>query len=320
MTLPNQPKRMPTLNGKILAVYPGQGSQYTGMCRSLLGEFPYVREMFEQVEELFGMRIRHLCLAANRKELMQTMNTQPCLFAVSMAYQTVLQKEAGFRADLYAGHSLGEYSALTASGKLQLETACRLVKLRGQVMQTLVGKGEMLAVIGGNLATVERCLREVEENSGEIVDLANYNSPKQLVVSGTALGIRTVEERFNELDIKCIRVPVSAPFHSRLMSEVERELQEVIMATDFIDNDNLVIANYRGEIARYEADFLVKQISSPVHWIKTIDSASDYGCNICVEVGPKRILTSLLRSFPAWQDKKSYPLENSLREFLKILS
>lgn len=308
------------MNSKILAVYPGQGSQYTGMCRSLLGDFPYIKEMFEQVEELFGMRIRHLCLAANRKELMQTMNTQPCLFAVSMAYQTVLQKEAGFHADLYAGHSLGEYSALTASGKLQLETACRLVKLRGQVMQALVGKGEMLAVIAGNLATVERCLKEVEDRSGEIVDLANYNSPKQLVVSGTALGIRAVEEQLNELDIKCIRVPVSAPFHSRLMSDAEQELQEVIMTTEFVDNDNLVIANYLGEIVPYEANFLVKQISSPVHWIKTIASAIAYGCNICVEVGPKRILTSLLRSFPAWQEKKSYPLENSLREFLKILS
>lgn len=307
------------MNSKILAVYPGQGSQYTGMCRSLLGDFPYIKEVFEQVEELFGMRIRHLCLAANRKELMQTMNTQPCLFAVSMAYQTVLQREAGFRADLYAGHSLGEYSALTASGKLQLETACQLVKLRGQVMQALVGKGEMLAVVAGNLATIERCLREVEDSSGEIVDLANYNSPKQLVVSGTALGIRAVEEQLNELGIKCIRVPVSAPFHSRLMSDAEQELREVIMATEFIDNDNLVIANYRGEIVPYEADFLVKQISSPVHWIKTIDSAIDYGCDICVEVGPKRILTSLLRSFPAWQDRKSYPLENSLREFLKIL-
>ena len=195
----------------------------------MLVDFPYVREMFEQVEELFGMRIRHLCLAANRKELMQTMNTQPCLFAVSMAYQTVLQKEAGFEADLYAGHSLGEYSALTASGKLPLDTACRLVKLRGQVMQALVGKGEMLAVIAGNLATVERCLKEIENSSGEIIDLANYNSPKQLVISGTALGIRAVEEQLNELAIKCIRVPVLPPTCLRnLRYFAERKAYEAV--------------------------------------------------------------------------------------------
>lgn len=310
---------MTTHAPRMLAMYPGQGSQYTGMGRSLLIDFPYTKQIFEQMEDLMGMQIRHLCLTADREELMQTMHTQPCLFAVSLAYQAVLQEEVGFSPDLYAGHSLGEFSALTASGILPLETACRLVRMRGQVMQGLVGKGGMLAVIGADLPKLADIVQQTSKVSGEIIDLANFNSPRQVVISGSAQGIQIIEQRLTQAEIRWVKVPVSAPFHSRLMREAEAELEELILAADFKENSDVVISNYKGEICPYQPIFLVKQISNPVQWVKTIEVATGYGCEICVEVGARKVLTTLLRNFPDWRGK-SYPLDGNLKEFLQLLA
>ena len=304
--------------GTVLAMYPGQGAQYTGMCRRLLADFPYTTQTFEQIEDLMQMRIRHMCLVGDREQLMQTVNTQPCLFAVSMAYHAVLQREANFRPTLHAGHSLGEFSALAASGKLTLETASRLVRVRGQVMQELVGKGEMLAVLGAKLDKVAAVVQRVGEETGEIVDIANHNSPQQVVIAGTVAAIRAVDEQLQAEGIKRIKVPVSAPFHSRLMRPAEQRLQKLIMDAEFIDNDSVVISNYRGEIIPYQPEFLVKQISNPVRWVASIEAAIAFGCNICVEVGSGRVLSGLLRRFPSWNGK-CYPLEGDLRTFLQAI-
>ena len=309
----------PERNSKVLAVYPGQGSQYTGMCRRLLTDFPYTAQTFEHIEDLLNMRLRHMCLAGDREELMQTVNTQPCLFAASMAYQAVLQKEAGFQAALYAGHSLGEFSALAASGKLSLATAARLVRKRGQIMQELVGKGEMLAILGVPLETVAALVQDVGTKTGEIVDIANHNSPQQVVIAGTVAGIRACNAWLQEEGSKRIKVPVSAPFHSRLMQSAEQRLQKLIMAAEFIANDNVVISNYRGNIVPYQPDFLVKQVSNPVRWVTSMETAIAFGCQVCVEVGSGRVLSGLLRRFPAWQGT-CYPLEDKLQEFLAIVS
>ena len=304
---------------KVLAMYPGQGSQYTGMCRRLLTDFPYTAQTFEQIEDLMSMRLRHMCLAGAREELMQTVNTQPCLFAASMAYQAVLEKEAGFRADLYAGHSLGEFSALAASGKLALETAARLVRVRGQIMQELVGKGEMLAVLGVSLETVAAIVQGVEAETGEIVDVANHNSPQQVVIAGTMAAISACDAQLQAEGIKRIKVPVSAPFHSRLMQSAAQRLQKLIMDAEFITNDSVVISNYRGKIIPYQPDFLVKQISNPVRWVTSMEAAFAFGCQVCVEVGPGRVLSGLLRRFPAWKGT-CYSLEDKLQEFLPTIS
>ena len=304
--------------GTVLAMYPGQGAQYTGMCRRLLADFPYTAQTFEQIEDLMQLRLRHMCLAGDRQQLMQTVNTQPCLFAASMAYHAVLQREANFRPALHAGHSLGEFSALVASGKLSLETASRLVRVRGQVMQKLVGKGEMLAVLGAQLETVAAMVQRVGVATGEIVDIANHNSPQQVVIAGTVAAIQAAAEQLQAEGIKSIKVPVSAPFHSRLLRPAEQQLQKLIMDAEFIDNDRVVISNYRGEIIPYQPEFLVKQISSPVRWVASIEAALAFGCNICVEVGSGRVLSGLLRRFPAWHGK-CYPLEDDLRTFLQAV-
>ena len=310
---------MKTNHGTVLAMYPGQGAQYTGMCRRLLADFPYTAQTFEQIEDLMQMRIRHMCLVGDRKQLMQTINTQPCLFAASMAYHTVLQREANFRPALHAGHSLGEFSALAASGKLSLATASRLVKVRGQVMQELVGKGEMLAVLGAKLETVAAVVQRVATATGEIVDIANHNSPQQVVIAGTTAAILALNEQLRAENIKHLKVPVSAPFHSRLMRPAEQRMEKLIMAAEFIDTDSIVISNYRGEIIPYQPNFLVKQISNPVRWVASMEAAIAFGCDICVEVGSGRILSGLLRRFPSWNGK-CYPLEDDLRTFLQAIS
>ena len=308
-----------TSRGTVLAMYPGQGAQYTGMCRRLLADFPYAAQTFEQIEDLIQMRIRHMCLVGDREQLMQTVNTQPCLFAASMAYHAVLQREANFYPALHAGHSLGEFSALAASGKLSLATASRLVKVRGQVMQELVGKGEMLAVLGVELETVAALVQRVIAATGEIVDIANHNSPQQVVIAGTAAAILAINEQLRAENIKHLKVPVSAPFHSRLMRPAEQRMEKLIMAAEFIDTDSIVISNYRGEIIPYQPNFLVKQISSPVRWVASLEAAIAFGCDICVEVGSGRILSGLLRRFPSWSGK-CYPLEDDLRTFLQAIS
>lgn len=308
----------PDSRATVLAMYPGQGAQYTGMCRRLLADFPYTSQTFEQIEDLMQMRIRHMCLAGDREQLMQTVNTQPCLFAASMAYHAVLQREANFQPDLHAGHSLGEFSALAASGKLSLETASRLVRVRGQVMQKLVGKGEMLAVLGAKLEAVAAVVQRVGEATGEIVDIANHNSPQQVVIAGTFAAMQAVDVQLQAEGIKRIKVPVSAPFHSRLMRPAEQQMEKLIMAAEFIDNDSVVISNYRGEVVPYQLEFLVKQISSPVRWAASIEAAIAVGCDICVEVGSGRVLSGLLRRFPAWAGK-CYTLEDDLHTFLQVV-
>lgn len=307
----------PDSGGKVLAMYPGQGSQYTGMCRAVLANFPYSAEVFEQIEDLIGMRIKRMCLEGDRQELLQTVNTQPCLFAASMVYHRVLQQETGFRPSLHAGHSLGEFSALAASGKLSLDNASRLVRVRGQAMQELVGKGEMLAVLGAELATVEAVLQRVRADRGEVADIANHNSPQQVVIAGSVNAVRAVDEQLQAEGIKHIKVPVSAPFHSHLMQGVEQQLQKLIVNTEFVTNDSIVISNYRGEITPYQPYFLVKQISSPVRWVKTVEAAIAFGCDTYVEVGPGRVLSGLLRRFPAWRGK-CYPLDSDLQAFLEV--
>ena len=300
---------------KILAMFTGQGSQYAGMGKSLLDDFPYCREVFEQIEDEMQLRVRHLCFNADDKTLMQTVNTQPCLFAVSIAYYTVLRQESEHLPAVFAGHSLGEISALVASGKLALPSACRLVKLRGKVMQEMVRHGGMVAVIRSQLQIVEQAVQQANEQTGEIIDLANFNSPKQVVLAGSVAGIQAVCELLTAAKCRWVQVPVSAPFHSRLMQRAQEQMTKPIATSKFINNDAIVISNYHGDIRPYQSEFLLKQISNAVQWTKTIETALAYGCDTCIEVGSKKVLTSLLRAFPTWKGK-AFPLETNLREFI----
>ncbi len=282
---------------KVLAMFPGQGSQYVGMGQKLAEDFPYVKEIFEEAEEACHLPLRRLCQEGPESELKLTAYTQPCLLAVSVAYWHVLEREASLRPAYFAGHSLGEYSALVASGKLTLGRAAYLVHKRGQAMQEAVpaGVGAMAAVMKIPSDQLEAlCVKH--SRAGERVEIANYNSEAQLVVAGHSAAVLRLCEELKQLQTRYVELPVSAPFHSSLMRPARQEMKPLLEDTPIARNDAGIIANLTGHLVQqYEARYLIEQIDSPVRWIQSIDTAKELGVTHYVEVGPGKVLFGLVR-------------------------
>lgn len=294
---------MPTPSGRnLLAMFPGQGSQYVGMGKQCLAEFPYTKEIFEEAEDATKIALRRLCFEGPESELKLTANTQPCILTTSVAVWTVLHRECRISPELFAGHSLGEYSALVAAGKLQLGRAAYLVRQRGEAMQRAVpeGVGGMAAVL--NFAEdklAERC-QQVSKGSGRdrrMVEIVNYNSPQQLVVAGhveVLLKLLAVLE--TEDKIKAVSLPVSAPFHSSLMAPAREVMQPLLEESPLTSNATRVIPNVSGEVTdSYSISNLIQQIDNPVRWTQTLASAAAAGTSIFYEIGPGRVLFGLAR-------------------------
>ncbi|MCX6126115.1 MAG: ACP S-malonyltransferase [Proteobacteria bacterium] len=280
---------------KYLAMFPGQGSQYVGMGRQLLAEFPYTARIFEEAEDASNSSIRRLCLEGPEDQLKRTENTQPCLVTVSIATWTVLEKEIGFKADLFAGHSLGEFSALVAAQRISFGEAICLVKQRGIAMQKAVpeGVGAMTAVLSCEAERLESFCKE-SSRVNEPVEVVNYNSPAQLVVAGDALAVERLEETLKTSGVKFIRLAVSAPFHSSLMAPARIEMTPLLQKAKFTQRTSPIIPNLTAEIVtNYGSAYLVKQIDSPVKWTQTIEKAQLSGITQFVEVGPGRVLVGL---------------------------
>lgn len=282
---------------KTLAMFPGQGSQYVGMSQKLLEAFPYAKAVFEEAEDSCQLNIRRLCLEGPEEELKLTANTQPCLLTVSVAYWKVLQQEVGLKPDLYAGHSLGEYSALVAAGKLGLNRASYLVRKRGEAMQKAVpsGIGAMAAVLKLPVDQLETlCTKHSQPESR--VEIANYNSDAQLVIAGHATAVLSLCEELQQLQVRYVDLPVSAPFHSSLMKPAKLEMQALLESSYFAKNSEGIIANINGSVVRdYNSQYLVDQIDGPVRWIQSIDSAKSEGIQRFIEIGPGKVLLGLVR-------------------------
>lgn len=201
---------------KTFAMFPGQGSQYVGMAKLLLDEFPYTKEIYEEAEDASKAPIKKLCLEGPEDQLKLTANTQPCIVTTSVATWKVMTNEKGFKADMFAGHSLGEYSALVASGRLAFARAISLVRARGLAMQKAVpeGMGAMTAVLSLEAAKLEELCKK-SAKPGEPVEVVNYNSPQQLVVAGSATAVKRLEELLAAESVKFVSLPVSAPFIPR---------------------------------------------------------------------------------------------------------
>lgn len=282
---------------KILAMFPGQGSQYVGMGRQLLEQFPYTAKIFEEAEDAAKTAIRRLCLEGPEDQLKLTANTQPCIVTVSAATWHVLVQEKGFKADYFAGHSLGEYSALVASGRVNFSRAIKLVRQRGLAMQKAVpeGVGAMSAVLSCEAPKLEAYCLDASTDA-DPVEVVNYNSPAQLVVAGSAKAVARLEETLKTHSIKFIRLPVSAPFHSRMMAPARAEMTPLLSETVFTNTSHPLIPNLTAEIVyEYGPDYLVKQIDSPVKWIQTIEKANFGGVSRFTEVGPGRVLMGLAK-------------------------
>lgn len=279
-------------------IFPGQGSQYAGMGRELSESSPVARAVFDEADEVLGFRLSRLCFEGPQEELTLTENAQPALLAASVAVFRVLREE-GVGADLVAGHSLGEYSALVAAESLILADALRLVRERGRLMQEAVpvGTGAMAAVIGLPLEEVEKICREAAED--EIVAPANQNSPEQIAISGHARAVERAGRMAAERGAKrVIPLPVSAPFHCALMLPAQQKMAPLLNEADFRALQVPLVNNVDAELVRSGIDAregLIRQISSMVRWTGDLKRLYGEGARDFVEVGPGRVLTGLVR-------------------------
>lgn len=282
---------------RTLAMFPGQGSQYVSMGRALFDAFPYVKTTFEEAEDATRINVRKLCFDGPDEDLKLTANTQPCILTVSVATWRVLVNEAGFAPAYFAGHSLGEYSAVVAAGKMNLGEAAMLVRRRGEAMQAAVppGVGAMAAVM--NLAGDELKKRCVQKSKpGRVVEVVNFNSPQQLVVAGHKGAVDDLCQSLEAESVRFVMLPVSAPFHSSLMAPARTAMTPLLESAQFKKTDAQVIANLTGQVeSDYGPRFLIEQINSAVLWTQTLETAQAAGCDAYFEVGPGKVLFGLAR-------------------------
>ncbi len=285
-------------------LFPGQGSQSVGMGRDLYLDSEFAKKTFILADEILGYHLSRICFEGPEEELKLTANTQPALLTVSYILFQLWQREPL----LAAGHSLGEYSALLCAGAFSFEDAVSLVHKRGLYMQEAVpvGKGAMAALIGADIEAVRRTLAAVnEENSGlpaepdgvrRVVNLANWNSTAQIVISGEK---GAVEEAARRLEVKTVFLPVSAPFHSELMLPAEQRLCADLDRVNFSDLKFPVINNWqaqRVERAAEVRDGLKKQVSRPVLWQSTMEALlDDSAITHFVEIGTGKVLSGLIK-------------------------
>jgi [acyl-carrier-protein] S-malonyltransferase len=283
---------------KTAFLFPGQGSQSAGMGKLLSQEFPSARLTFEEADEALGWSISRLCFEGPEDELKKTENTQPALLAVSVAAFRVLG-DLGFKPDVVAGHSLGEYSALVAAGSLQFAEALKLVKKRGQYMQEAVplGTGAMAALLKLPAGMLDELLESAAQ--GEVLTVANLNSPDQVVIAGNAAAVeRAVEMAKVAGARKAVVLPVSAPFHCPLMRPAQARLKIDLDAAFFSDLTVPLVNNWQAEAIRTAAEAregVYQQVPKPVRWTESIRKIASLGVQRFVEVGPGSVLTGLCR-------------------------
>lgn len=277
-------------------VFPGQGSQYVGMARDFYENDAAARELIDAADRILGVPLSTICFQGPEEELRQTCNTQPAIFlhSVVAAQQMTLLKPA-----MVAGHSLGEYSALVAAGALSFEDGLRLVRLRGELMQRAgeLQKGTMAAVVGLPADTVEAICREASASS--IVQPANFNSPGQIVISGSVDGVRAAIEIARLKGAKMVKeLVVSGAFHSPLMESARHGLREALDRATVRDARIPVYANVTAEPVTTAAeirDLLFRQLTSPVRWEQTVRNMVRDGATRFVEIGPGKVLQGLAK-------------------------
>jgi len=282
-------------------IFPGQGSQLVGMGKDLYNKHTLVQDLFKEADDTLGMSLSKLILEGPKEELDLTENTQPAIFLLSYSIFKLIKEKFEIdlnKANFFAGHSLGEYSALTSAGSLAFADTLRILKIRGSAMQSSVpkGVGGMVAVLGSEIETIENI---IDENKAKYeCYIANDNSLGQIVLSGKIEDLEKMIVDLKAANIKNIKLPVSAPFHCKLMNKATLIMNEEIVKLNFKEPKNILISNVTGkEISNSNdlKDLLVKQIESRVRWRESVLLMISKGVTQFIEIGPGKVLSGLIK-------------------------
>ena len=282
-------------------IFPGQGSQMVGMGKEFYDKFDLVKNLFKEADDTLNFPLSKLILEGPKEELDLTVNTQPAIFLVSYSIYNVIKKEFNIdlsKAKYFAGHSLGEYSALSCAGYLNLSETLKILRIRGDAMQNSVPKGEggMVAVLGSTVEIIEKILKDNEQNLS--IQIANDNSEGQIVLSGKTDDLDKLILILKENTIKNIKLPVSAPFHCRLMNKATNIMSNELNKLNFIEGENKLISNVTAnEISNTSElkDLLVKQIENRVRWRESVINMIENNVNHFIEIGPGKVLSGLVK-------------------------
>ena len=282
-------------------IFPGQGSQLVGMGKDLHDKYTLVKALFKEADDTLGFSLSSIILNGPKEDLDLTENTQPAIFLISYSIFKLIKEEFNInlnKAKFFAGHSLGEYSALASAGVLSFSDTLKILKIRGKAMQSSVpkGVGGMVAVLGSEIEVIENFINENKLKYECYI--ANDNSVGQIVLSGNIEDLEKMMIDLKSANIKNIKLPVSAPFHCKLMNKATLVMKEEIAKLRFKEIENTLISNVTGkEIANTEElkNLLVQQIESRVRWRESVLLMVNKGINQFIEIGPGKVLSGLIK-------------------------
>ncbi len=282
-------------------IFPGQGSQIVGMGKEFFEKYDLVKDLFQEADDALNISLSKIILEGPKEDLDLTINTQPAIFLISYSIFKVMEKEFNvnlLNAKFFAGHSLGEYSALSCAGYLGFSDTIKLLKIRGEAMQNAVPKGEggMVAVLGSTVSEIEKILFSNKDKF--TAQIANDNSEGQIVLSGKNIDLKNLIEFLKVNNIKNVKLPVSAPFHCELMSKATEVMRKEIENMNFHEVKKILISNVTAnEVSNKEElkKLLVSQIENRVRWRESVINMISKGINHFIEIGPGKVLSSLVK-------------------------
>ena len=282
-------------------IFPGQGSQVVGMGQEFYDKFDIVKDLFLEADDILEFKLSELILRGPKENLDLTVNTQPAIFLISYSIFQVVQKEFNInlnKAKYFAGHSLGEYSALSCAGYLDFKDTIRILRIRGEAMQNAhpIGEGGMVAILGTTVESIEKLLMENENNFKAYV--ANDNSEGQIILSGRNNDLDNLSKLLKTHKIKNIKLPVSAPFHCVLMRKATNIMSQELKKINFKKSEKILISNVTAdEILNINdlKDLLIKQVENRVRWRESVINMINKGVNEFIEIGPGKVLSGLVK-------------------------
>ncbi len=282
-------------------IFPGQGSQIVGMGKEFYDKFEFIKSLFKEADDTLNYSISKLILEGPKEELDLTVNTQPAIFLISFSIFNVIKNEFNIdlnKAKYFAGHSLGEYSALSCAGYLNFSETLKILRKRGDAMQNSVpkGLGGMVAVLGSTIDTIENILKDNETKFK--AQIANDNSEGQIVLSGKTEDLDNLIQVLKENSIKNIKLPVSAPFHCSLMSKATEIMKEELNKISILEGKNDLISNVTAEAISNTKDLkslLIKQIENRVRWRESVINMINNDVDHFIEIGPGKVLSGLIK-------------------------